>query len=883
MWRGFYAKKFKIVISIILSLMLMVNYLPMRILAIEDTSLKVIVEEESLREENVKHYKMPDGSYTAIVYSNPVHRKDNNGVWQDIDNRMNETNVKNKQGYTTADGRAVFSKKINSEDPTIFELSENGYSIKVSFADVDLKNTTAKLSNHATRYVPNGKDDVETQYKKLKTIDNNTTISYKNLLKGMTLEYVLSANDVKENIIIEKMQNEYVYSFTYELVGLIALLNEDGSIDLWDENTQEHVCMIPPPYMYDAEGEISYDVLYTLEDLGGGLYTLNVCANKEWINNTQRAFPVVIDPTMTFTAGIWDTYINAADTDANYGTSEELWVSSTRTTLIKFGDVPSIAPNARITNASLNAYYYYHIPTGSLNIGLYQVGFNWDEWTLTWDDANQYDNLGIVPFCYRTATVPASPSITEDTPGMVSFDVTDLVHAWYAGLDNYGMALKYEGGSNKSVIIKSWEAGSSTRSYYEVTYVLEDLPVDNGSYFIRNGELCRYIQINNNTSDYNVEGQTMELWQLDGANDQKWEVEYLHNGYYKIVSALHQKAISVPSGKTITNNISLELEDYEALDRQQWKITTASGGMLKLSPRTSSTRYMAASSGIGANGRNVEQRANQSGNLLDEWYFAEMLPLSGSEIAYEPSRWSGTVQPRTNCYAYAINNQLNNNGSLYGEYAYQQPGQYAGDAITRNDITADGDIIVDAVENDFDKYNSCNNSDLIFVEIDKYDRCPTGTYKVALVVNPGVDYHWYRQDADGYWSHKQGDTAVSRYDNSNNLIIDPEIADRGGYSELIGFYAVMPWNDYYTSRMLTSEIESIETETNIVVVNSELVRQITVGMTFEEVKTILGSAGADVGSGFIVYQYELTNNQTAYINYILNDSSELVVCNVVIK
>lgn len=93
----------------------------------------------------------------------------------------------------------------------------------------------------------------------------------------------------------------------------------------------------------------------------------------------------------------------------------------------------------------------------------------------------------------------------------------------------------------------------------------------------------------------------------------------------------------------------------------------------------------------------------------------------------------------------------------------------------------------------------------------------------------------------------------------------------------------MPWNDYYTSRMLTPEIENIETETNIVVVNSELVQQITVGMTFEEVKTILGSTGADVGSGFIVYQYELTNNQTAYINYILNDSSELVVCNVVIK
>lgn len=25
---------------------------------------------------------------------------------------------------------------------------------------------------------------------------------------------------------------------------------------------------------------------------------------------------------------------------------------------------------------------------------------------------------------------------------------------------------------------------------------------------------------------------------------------------------------------------------------------------------------------------------------------------------------------------------------------------------------------------------------------------------VALVIAPGIDYHWYKQDSDGYWSHK---------------------------------------------------------------------------------------------------------------------------------
>ena len=84
----------------------------------------------------------------------PVHRKDENGQWQDIDNRMNNKLINNKQAYITSDGRTIFSKKVDSTDSTIFELKENGYGIKVSFLNNDIKNTTVKLSNHSEKYVP---------------------------------------------------------------------------------------------------------------------------------------------------------------------------------------------------------------------------------------------------------------------------------------------------------------------------------------------------------------------------------------------------------------------------------------------------------------------------------------------------------------------------------------------------------------------------------------------------------------------------------------------------------------------------------------------------------------------------------------------------------
>ena len=95
---------------------------------------------------------------------------------------------------------------------------------------------------------------------------------------------------------------------------------------------------------------------------------------------------------------------------------------------------------------------------------------------------------------------------------------------------------------------------------------------------------------------------------------------------------------------------------------------------------------------------------------------------------------------------------------------------------------------------------------LTFERIGRYDVCPEGTYKVALVAGSddggNLDYHWYRQDVNGLWSHKAGFSPLSNVDASGNLIFDPLMANRnntssGGanYSYFLGYYAVSPWNE----------------------------------------------------------------------------------------
>ena len=595
---------------------------------------ELIIEDESLREENVKHFIMPDGSYKAVFYNTAVHRKDSNGVWQDIDNRMDDAIVENKQAYITTDERAVFSKKVSAEDSTIFELNENGYGIKVSFENSQIKNTSVKLSNHAKKYTPSHDDNLETQYNKIKVIDNNTTLKYKNILKNIDLEYVLSANDIKENIIINKPADEYVYSFVYELDGLVAVLNDNGSITLCDGVTGEAAFYMPAPYMYDGNGERSDEVSYVLTDLGDGVYNLTVFPDAEWINDSERDFPIVIDPTITATAGYYDTFINSASPSTNYGTSEELWIGQTRTTFMKHLYPPSTSTSANITNATLNLYYYYNVSAGSLTAGVYEPYFAWNESALTWNTANAYSNLGLNTTRLGTVTFTASSSINQSSPGIATVDITELMQAWCAGDANYGIALKRESGSNNDVILMAWEAGSLTRSYYEVTYTSYHLPLAEGEYFLKNVGNGNFVQPNESSST------AVNLYTFNAEDNQKWTLTYLFNGSYKIQSSDNGKVLTAPS--STSGNVTQAT--YSRLATQQW-IITLENGKYKLSPKSNQGYYMAADEPLinFANTYNIKLKSSAN-NYEDNWYLSledEYVHLSFlSRIFYDSTAMS---------------------------------------------------------------------------------------------------------------------------------------------------------------------------------------------------------------------------------------------------
>ena len=168
------------------------------------------------------------------------------------------------------------------------------------------------------------------------------------------------------------------------------------------------------------------------------------------------------------------------------------------------------------------------------------------------------------------------------------------------------------------------------------------------------------------------------------------------------------------------------------------------------------------------------------------------MPTGGYELAYNPSWWYGYYQYRANCYCYALN------FCTYSIYLIdQQPGVKGYSPYTS--LTASS--IIYATSEDI-----LYLSNLLGIDSSStYETPGTNEYKVALVIDPSHDYHWYRQNPDGSWSHKPGHTEVINTDASGNVIYCPETCNRnyGGvnYSVFCGYYMI----SYYSSATLTNQ------------------------------------------------------------------------------
>jgi hypothetical protein len=159
--------------------------------------------------------------------------------------------------------------------------------------------------------------------------------------------------------------------------------------------------------------------------------------------------------------------------------------------------------------------------------------------------------------------------------------------------------------------------------------------------------------------------------------------------------------------------------------------------------------------------------------------------LNKYELPYNPDLWNKKpdIKNSHNCYTYFLDNQINPVIEKCKKLTKDSKSDKCGDLKPQP-----GDFYMLVNNGTLDGKNrnySCKDMNAKILNdnpsIQKTNfnkKCPIGSYKGAMVVDPGNTYHFYRQNADGTWSHKPGVLSVTDLDASGNRIYFPHIANR---------------------------------------------------------------------------------------------------------
>ena len=428
---------------------------------------RIVGEITDKREINVKHFRTDNGLVIAATYPYPVHYEEN-GQWMDIDNtivtdssepdRMQTANGIMTAGFAKrpddhmmsfSDGETTVAMGLVSEDMSLAAASvENPDALPMS-GSASIAGTASvngTVGNNGSLIT--GQDDTdllsdEEYNEKIMSLDNLTSkVTYEGILPDTDIEYTVNPTGIKENIIVNAVQDEYEYMFALDTDGLVPVQEAYDTINLYEANTDELKYSVTAGYMTDALGDESFDVSLTLID-EDGVYYAKVSADSDWINDESRVFPVKIDPTVKAEKSrdaYQDVTIRKNTSTGATGTTDSVLrigttQSQTLRAFMRFDQMPDIASDEQVVAANLRLIAHESISSSvDNNIIIYKVTKPWNESShnITWathGGTDAYDSERVI-----TYTKIGSSYSNRD------FDVTGLVKEWYLDPEtNYGV------------------------------------------------------------------------------------------------------------------------------------------------------------------------------------------------------------------------------------------------------------------------------------------------------------------------------------------------------------------------------------------------------------------------------------------------------------
>ena len=443
---------------------------------ISDNSAEIVGEVESLRDEYTKHFRREDGSFVAAVYNEPVHYLVGN-EWKEIDNTIDsyETSTRtisdNKAKYavTKTSTPITFPENISTEEITI---NKNGNLVSFSAKSSSLSPVTvATLTDSqklASSSVITNSSELATESDAPLILNNkNNAITYDNVFENATLGYEVSSSMIKESIVVHERSDNYRYEFNMDFGSFIPREDDSGAIYIYETaQSKAPIMAIAPPYMYDEDNDISYDV--TMELIPNGTaYTLVVEADKKWINSLFRDFPVVIDPTVILDVGksnTYDVHVNQNYPNLNNSLSTDIRIGKDGNDVyrgyIKY-NLPDLPDCSVVTDAKLDLVQSVDFSgSNPPYLCVYRCESDWDINSITWNNQPISD--------LSQATLVDFTDTFDNWGTNYTLEITKIVKDWYENGQNYGLMLASSDESTEGKL-SLFSSNSITSNYPVVT------------------------------------------------------------------------------------------------------------------------------------------------------------------------------------------------------------------------------------------------------------------------------------------------------------------------------------------------------------------------------------------------------------------------------
>ena len=451
-------RKHRIFISVILSIVLVFgNFVSFkRAVAMEGTETaedgqcdrKELV---ALRQTDSETYLLADGSYESVVYTEDKYYRDAKGDLLPIDNSIVGCNITiNERQYKYTN--AANSTKCYFESDTVGALLQKD-SNSLSFRLLSQGIPVPRLGGIE------GSKEIAEYF-----LQGENCIAFQNIAEDTDAAYFFENAGLKEYLVLNSSHSPHSFCFEVSGEGLSFSNNQNGTIDVIGPDN-EIAFQFSKLFAVDSAGVYTEDVHYEISE-NGNTTVITIVVSDSYLNNPDRAFPVLVDPTVMITGeySTQDTYVSSRYPTTNYylntylrtGRDDDFYI---RRSFLRFN-----LPSALSGSTVAEAYIMIHKSSGATpDVKAYHVTGSWSSSTLTWNNMPGY------------TTSNASGTATLTSNDWYKITILPIAARWASGeYTNYGVVLKdaTESGTSQWTTFHSSDAASPNKPELHLKYYL---------------------------------------------------------------------------------------------------------------------------------------------------------------------------------------------------------------------------------------------------------------------------------------------------------------------------------------------------------------------------------------------------------------------------